>query len=145
MVEVVHAAVGGRTYQLTDDPSAVDRDSAWNFLSTQAYWARWRQRADFEQQLDSAWRAVSAHCDTGQVGFARAVSDGVAIAYLADVFVAEDARGQGVARAMLRLMIEHGPGAEFRWMLHTKDAHELYREFGFVDPDDRFLERPPTR
>jgi hypothetical protein len=72
------------------------------------------------------------------VGFARAVSDGVALAYLADVFVAESVRGCGVAKAMLSLMINDGPGADFRWMLHNLDAHRLYRSFGFTEPT-----RPP--
>ena len=62
----------------------------WEYLSTEAYWGRWRTRADIEAQLASAWRVVGAYrADTGeQVGFARAVSDGVGFAYLADVFVA---------------------------------------------------------
>ena len=79
------------------------------------------------------------------VGFARSVSDGVAVAYLADVFVAESFRGGGLAKAMLELMIDNGPGADFRWMLHTLDAHDLYRSFGFTEPTERYLERPPRR
>ncbi|MCU1492481.1 MAG: family N-acetyltransferase [Acidimicrobiaceae bacterium] len=76
------------------------------------------------------------------VGFARALSDGVAIAYLADVYVEADTRGRGLGAALVRAMIDDGPGASFRWMLHTKDAHGLYRKFGFVEPTGRFLERP---
>lgn len=79
------------------------------------------------------------------VGFARSVSDGVAVAYLADVFVAESFRGGGLAKAMLELMIDNGPGADFRWMRHTLDAHDLYRSFGFTEPTERYLERPPRR
>jgi hypothetical protein len=39
-------------------------------------------------------------------------------------------------------MVEMGPGANFRWMLHTADAHGLYERFGFAAPNDRYLERP---
>jgi hypothetical protein len=39
-------------------------------------------------------------------------------------------------------MIEDGPGAGFRWCLHTRDAHGLYATFGFLPPDGRYLERP---
>jgi predicted N-acetyltransferase YhbS len=84
--------------------------------------------------------------ETGaQVGFARATSDGVSIAYLADVHVVAGARGQGIAKAMVRTMIDEGPGAQFRWMLHTEDAHDLYRPFGFSAPNGTYLERASTR
>jgi hypothetical protein len=42
-------------------------------------------------------------------------------------------------------MIENGPGAAFRWMLHTSDAHDLYRKFGFAEPEANFMERRSTR
>ncbi len=131
-------------YDLDDNPGRVDVDAVWAFLSTGAYWGTWRTRAHLLAQLASAWRVVGAyHRETGaQVGFARAVSDGVALAYLADVYVLDAARGNGLGKALVRVMIDDGPGAGFRWMLHTRDAHELYRGFGFADPDDTYLERP---
>lgn len=79
------------------------------------------------------------------VGFARAVSDGIAVAYLADVIVAPAARGGGLGIRLVEAMIEHGPGRRFRWMLHTKDAHGLYRKFGFTAPPSTYLERPSSR
>jgi GNAT superfamily N-acetyltransferase len=132
------------TYELDDDPSRVDVDAVWGFLSTDAYWGRSRTRADFEAQLATAWRVVGVYeADSGRlVGFARAISDGVAYAYLSDVFVASDARGNGLGKELVATMVDRGPGARFRWSLHTSDAHGLYRQYGFVNPDDRYLERP---
>jgi RimJ/RimL family protein N-acetyltransferase len=72
---------------------------------------------------------------------ARAISDG-ANAYLADVYVLAGHRGTGLGKALVQMMIEDGPGAGYRWMLHTSDAHGLYRSFGFARPSDRVLERP---
>jgi GNAT superfamily N-acetyltransferase len=135
-------------YELDDDPDRIDRDAVWAFLSTDAYWGRWRSREHVERQIDSAWRVVGAYERTRgrMVGFARAFSDGVGSAYLADVFVHPDARGQGLGKALVHTMIEEGPGRDFRWMLHTDDAHGLYRSFGFSPPDHTYLERPrPTR
>ena len=131
-------------YELDDDAARVDRDAVWAFLSTEAYWGRWRTRADVEAQLDSAWRVVGAYeAGTGAlVGFARAVSDGVALAYLADVFVLPAARGRGLGEALVRTMVEEGRGGAFRWLLHTADAHGLYARFGFAAPDTTLLERP---
>jgi hypothetical protein len=39
-------------------------------------------------------------------------------------------------------MVEDGPGRDFRWLLHTADAHRLYGKFGFAPPDGTYLERP---
>ena len=52
-------------------------------------------------------------------------------------------RGDGLGQAIVRMMIDDGPGAAWRWMLHTSDAHGLYRQFGFAWPSYRYLERPP--
>ena len=132
------------SYEFDDNPGRVDQDTVWEFLSTQAYWGRFRTRADFEAQVASAWRMVGVYeAATGrQVGFARAVSDGVAYAYLADVFILPDARGAGLGKELVATMIDRGPGASFRWTLHTADAHGLYKQFGFAAPDGSYLERP---
>jgi GNAT superfamily N-acetyltransferase len=131
-------------YELDDDASRTDRDAVWEFLSTQAYWGRTRSRADFEAQLACAWRVVGVYeSGTGrQVGFARAISDGVAFAYLSDVFILPGARGAGLGKELVETMVDRGPGAGFRWSLHTSDAHDLYRKYGFTEPDTRYLERP---
>ena len=131
-------------YELDDNPGRIDRDTVWEFLSTQAYWGRYRTRADLEAQLASAWRVVGVYeAATGrQVGFARAISDGVDFGYLSDVFILPGARGAGLGQELVETMIDRGPGAGFRWSLHTKDAHGLYRKYGFAEPDNRYLERP---
>jgi GNAT superfamily N-acetyltransferase len=131
-------------YELDDDRDRIDRDAVWDFLSTEAYWGRDRVRADFEAQFASAWRVIGVYeTATGrQVGFARAISDGVAFAHLADVFILPEARGTGLGRELVATMIERGPGAGFRWTLHTSDAHGLYRKFGFAEPNETYLERP---
>jgi GNAT superfamily N-acetyltransferase len=132
------------TYELSDATDRLDRDTIWQFLSTEAYWGRWRSRKDVEQQIDAAWRVVGAYDEESGalVGFARAVSDGVGFAYLADVFVVPAHRGAGLGRRLVATMIDDGPGADFRWMLATDDAHGLYREFGFSEPDSTIMVRP---
>jgi GNAT superfamily N-acetyltransferase len=131
-------------YELDDDADRVDVDAVWEFLSTDAYWGKSRTRADFEAQLATAWRVIGIYeADGGRlVGFARAISDGVAYAYLSDVFVAPAARGKSLGKELVATMVDRGPGARFRWSLHTSDAHGLYRQYGFAAPDDRYLERP---
>ena len=130
-------------YEVDADPNRIDREVVWSYLHDEAYWGRGRTRADVEKQLDGAWRVVGAYADDGaQVGFARAVSDGVAVAYLADVFVLKDHRRRGLGRRIVQTMIDDGPGADFRWLLHTGDATFLYASFGFRPTDRTVLERP---
>ncbi len=131
-------------YHLDDDPRRIDVDALWDFLSNQAYWARWRTRADVEAQLAAAWRVIGAYdVATGaMVGFARAFSDGAALAYLADVYVLPGHRGHGLGHALVAAMVDEGPGSAYRWLLHTEDAHGLYAAHGFAPPDHTLLERP---
>jgi GNAT superfamily N-acetyltransferase len=130
------------SYEIDDDPDRLDIDAIWQFLSTEAYWARWRRRRDVDKQVRGAWRVVGCYDAEGRlVGFARAVSDGVAIAYLADVYVLAGHRGRGLGGAIVRVMVEDGPGRDFRWMLHTADAHDVYRKLGFSEPDATTMER----
>jgi GNAT superfamily N-acetyltransferase len=135
------------TYSLDDDPARLDLDVIWTFLSTEAYWHRWRTRDDVERQVAGAWRVVGAYDDASgaQVGFARALSDGVCDAYLADVFVTSAHRGHGLGKAIVARMIDEGPGADLRWWLSTLDAHGLYEQFGFGAPGPTVLVRPGRR
>ena len=136
----MRAAAGD--YQIDDDPARIDAEAVVSFLTTQAYWARWRGGEDIRRQIAAAWRVVGGYDRAGvMVGFARAFSDD-GQAYLADVYVLPGHRGRGLAKAIIAMMIEDGPGSGLRWMLHTSDAHGLYRQFGFARPDHRYLERP---
>jgi GNAT superfamily N-acetyltransferase len=131
------------TYVFDDDPDRIDRDVVWRFMTEHAYWGQWRDRAIVEKQIDVSWRTVGCYDAEGtMVGFARAISDGISLAYLADVFVVPEHRGHGLGVTLLDFMIEQGPGRHFRWMLHTGDAHGLYAKAGFRAPDSTFLERP---
>lgn len=130
-------------FEISTDRARVDRDWLWETLVANAYWGKWRTRSMFEDQMDRAWRVVGAYDRAGRMrGFARAESDGVSQAYLADVYVDESARGNGLGRELVRTMIDEGPGRDFRWMLHTEDAHGLYAEFGFAPPGPDYMERP---
>ena len=79
----------------------------------------------------------------GQVGFARAVEfDAGRFVYLTDVYVLDEHRGRGLGIELVREMIDNGPRADRRWILHTRDMHRLYARFGF-GPNERLIERRP--
>jgi GNAT superfamily N-acetyltransferase len=130
-------------YELDDDPARIDVDAVHAFL-TQSYWAEGRSRETVERLVREAQRVVGLYSDGRQVGFCRAVSDDASVTYLADVYVLPEHRGGGLGVELVREMIERGPYARRRWLLHTRDAHDLYRKFGFGLPGERLMERPPA-
>ena len=129
-------------YELDDDRARIDREAVHRYLSDESYWARGRARAVQDALIDDAARVVGLYRDGAQVGFSRAVSDGHLQSYLADVYVLEEHRGRGLGVELVRFSVDEGPLAGTKWLLHTADAHDLYRKLGFVDPGPRLLERP---
>jgi GNAT superfamily N-acetyltransferase len=133
----------GAGYQLDDDPARVDVDAIYDFLSNHAYWSLGRSRKTVERLVHESQRVVSLFHHDVQVGYCRAVTDGVSIVYLADVYVLPEHRGRGLGIELVREMVERGPYTDQKWILHTADAHELYRKVGFAEPSRRVMERVP--
>jgi len=135
-------------YECSADPGRIDGEVVWQYLSQQAYWERWRTRADVDRQLAAAWRLVGCYSSSGDlVGFARSVSDGVAFGYLADVFVLPEHRGRGLGLGLrvVTAMVADPPADRFQWLLHTTDAHGLYARLGFVPVGERLMQRLSLR
>jgi GNAT superfamily N-acetyltransferase len=130
----------GDGYELDDDPTRIDREAVHAYL-TRSYWAEGRSREVQDALVDSAARVVGLYHAGTQVGFSRAISDGHVQSYLADVYVLEEHRGRGLGVELVRFSVDEGPLAGTKWYLHTRDAHELYRRFGFTEPNERVLER----
>jgi GNAT superfamily N-acetyltransferase len=128
-------------YELDDSAARIDVAAVHQFLSTQTYWAKGRPYEIQERLVREANRVVGLYHDNRLIGFSRTVSDGVAIAYLADVYVLPEYRGRGFGAMIVRFSVEEGPFARLRWVLHTVDAHGLYKKFGFAPPNARALER----
>jgi GNAT superfamily N-acetyltransferase len=128
-------------FELDDDPGRIDVDAVHAYLADESYWAKGRPRDVVERLVREATRVVGLYRDGQQVGFARTVSDGVSVAYLADVYVLPEFRGRGLGVELVRETVERGPFDRVRWLLHTRDAHDLYAKFGFGPPGERLLER----
>ena len=128
---------------LDDDRDRVDREAVHAFL-TKSYWAAGRDRGMMNELIASATRVVGLYDgDRRQMGFARAVSDQHVISYLADVYVLEEVRGRGFGLELVRFMIEGGELASTSWLLRTHDMHGLYAKLGFVESDERTMQRCP--
>jgi GNAT superfamily N-acetyltransferase len=128
-------------FELDDDRSRVDVAAVHRYLAEESYWAHGRPREDVEELVREAARVVGLFHDGRQVGFCRAARCAPGLFYLADVYVLEEFRGRGLGNELVREILDNGPLAGKRWLLHTEDAHELYRKFGFGEPSRKVLER----
>jgi GNAT superfamily N-acetyltransferase len=131
----------GNGYELDDDRARIDRAAVHAWISEHAYWARGRPRDVQDRLVDEAQRVVGLYHGDRQIGFTRTSSDGSSYAYLADVYVEPEHRGRGLGVELVRFSVDEGPYAERRWLLHTEDAHDLYRRVGFTEPDYKVMER----
>jgi GNAT superfamily N-acetyltransferase len=135
----------GGAIELDDAKDRIDREEVHRFISEVSYWGRGRPRADQDRLIDEAARVVGLYDGGRQIGFCRAASDCASFVYLADVYVLDAYRGRGLGESLVRAMVEEGPLAQLRWLLHTTDMHPLYRKLGFAEPDYKLMERPSTR
>ena len=118
---------------VTDDKSKIDFEIVHGFLS-KSYWAPNIPRETMRRAIDGAL-CFTLLKDGRQIGFARVITDRATFAYLADVFVLEAERGEGAGTFFMSAVFAH-PDLQGlrRFMLATRDAHALYRKFGFSAP-----------
>ena len=128
--------------EISTDPNRLDMTLIHHCLSESAYWAIGRPREVVRRAFDNSL-CFGAYDDGRLVGFARVVTDYATFAWLADVFVLEAYRGQGVGKALVQAVQDHEDLRAVRILLATKDAHGLYAQYGYepVAPD-RYMQRP---
>lgn len=121
--------------EVTDDHARIDIDLAYCWLQD-TYWGAVTTRETFNRAVENCF-CVAAYIGGQQRGFARAVTDYATFAWVSDVVVAPDARGQGIGRAMVRYMLDH-PRLQGlrRWNLNTRDAQGVYAPLGFKTVTD---------
>ncbi len=137
------ASTAAGALELSGDPARLDVALIHGYLARESYWARGVPLATLERAIAHSV-CIGAYIGGAQVGFARVVTDQATFGYLADVFVLESRRGQGVARAMLgSLLADARLQGLRRVLLATRDAHRLYAGLGFgpVAAPARFMER----
>jgi GNAT superfamily N-acetyltransferase len=144
-------------FVISTDRSRLDLDVIHNFL-TNCYWARGVPREVVERSIENALcfgiydggdaspcvAKEARHGAPTQVGFARVISDFATIAYMGDVFVLESHRGRGLGKWLMECIVKHPALQNLRrWILTTRDAHQLYAQVGFtaVKSPERYMER----
>jgi len=120
------------SFYVSTDKSQLDVDIIFDFLSNQSYWAKGRNRQTIEKSIENSLCFGMYDSANKQVGFARVVSDFSIFAWLMDVFILPDYRGNGLGKLLMNeIMIHKDLQGVKRWGLGTNDAHGLYEKFGF--------------
>ncbi len=122
-------------YFFSAEADRVDRDRIHQWLSEQSYWAQGRGRKQQDAAIDASRNYGVYVRGTGeQLAYARVVTDGVTFAWLCDVFVALEARGQGIGKMLAAGVMADLDSLDLkRILLSTSDAHGLYAQFGFTE------------
>lgn len=117
-------------YVLSDDPARIDLERVHGWLVT-AYWCEGIPREIVARAVAHSL-VLGIYGPGGQVAFARLVTDRATFAWLCDVIVAEEARGQGMGKWLVEATLVH-PDLQGlrRLLLATRTAHGLYRGYGF--------------
>ena len=126
----------------SDDPQKLDLVKIHHYLSTQSYWAQNVPIEVVKRSIDNSLCFGVYNSEGVQIGFARWVTDKSTFAYLADVYIEEVYRGQGLSKKLMSLMLFHKDLQGLRrYMLATQDAHGLYAQFGFkaIEHPDRLM------
>ena len=129
-------------FTISTDKSRLDIDVIHEFLGT-SYWAAGRSVDTIRRSIENSI-PFGVYKGDQQVGFARVITDYATFAWIADVFIIDSFRGQGLGTWLMEVIIAHPDLQGFRrWVLATKDAHELYRRFGFTELKlpERWMER----
>lgn len=125
-------------YTISTDPGRLDLEVIHRFL-VDSYWAKGRTPERVAQSIEHSLPFGLYHGEE-QVGFARVVTDYVVLAFLADVFVLEPHRGRGLGSWLVEVVTGLPELNRIRrWLLGTRDGHDLYRKFGFEEPTSGVL------
>jgi GNAT superfamily N-acetyltransferase len=130
-------------YEISTDPARVDVALTHRFLSEEAYWSPGVPE-DVVRRAIAGSMVFGAYKGSEQAGLTRVVSDRATFAWICDVFVLPEHRGHGLGKWLMECVVAHPELQGLRrWMLATRDAHGLYKQYGFTDLHDcsRFMER----
>jgi len=131
-------------FTISSDDALLDVKLIHDFIANQSYWGQGRKIETVQRALDNSLN-FGIYKNDEQIGFARVVTDFATFAWVADVFIVEAHRGQGLSKWLMETILAHPELQKFRrWVLATKDAHGLYRQFGFdeLKRPERWMERP---
>jgi N-acetylglutamate synthase-like GNAT family acetyltransferase len=132
-------------FLISSDKSRLDINVIYEFL-TNCYWAKGIPLETVKRSIENS-ECFGVYEGSKLVGYARVISDKATIGYLGDVFILESHRGKGLSKWLMECIMKHPELQGFRrWILLTRDAHELYKKFGFtgIAMPDKYMELVDT-
>lgn len=119
---------------ISTDKSRLDLELIHRYLAEESTWAMGIPFALVEKSIQHSL-CFGGYENGKQIAFARVVSDFATYAYLMDVFVLKEHRGQGHSLQMLDTIMAHPELQGLRrFMLATSTARDLYLRYGFNSP-----------
>ncbi|WP_128546427.1 GNAT family N-acetyltransferase [Larkinella soli] len=127
-------------YLISTDPARIQFEVVYDFLANRSYWANGISRETLRKQMEHSTLHFGLYHGDAQIGYAQVLTNYTSFAYLGNVFVLEEYRGKGLSKWLMATIMEHPELQTIRrWLLATRDAHGLYRQFGFTE-----LTKPET-
>ncbi|MDX2174499.1 MAG: GNAT family N-acetyltransferase [Bacteroidota bacterium] len=118
-------------YLISNDKTKLQMEVIHNYLSMESYWAKNIPLALVKKSIEGSY-CFGVYFNKQQIGFARVITDSATFAYLADVFILDEHRGKGLSKQLMKFIMEFDALKLIRrFMLATKDAQGLYKQFGF--------------
>jgi N-acetylglutamate synthase-like GNAT family acetyltransferase len=118
-------------YTLTTEKSKMDVVAIHDFLSKHSGWSDDIPLERVKTSIENSLNFGLFH-NTRQIGFARVISDFSTIAYLGDIYILDNYRGQGLSRRLMDCIMTHTNLQGLRrWILLTSTADWLYEKYGF--------------
>ena len=77
------------------------------------------------------------------MGFARVISDHATAYYLCDVIIDKEYQHKGLGTALVSYINSLPEFSGLRGFLITRDAHALYRKFGYEVVNERVMLKEP--
>lgn len=119
-----------KEFEISDDKNLLQIEQIHSFLK-EAYWCKGIPLKTLQSAVESSL-CFGVYKNKNQVAFARVITDAVTFAWICDVIVDEKYRGQGIGKEMIQFVMAHPKLKGLRRIcLATKDAHQLYKQFGF--------------
>ena len=114
-------------------------------LLKMTYWADKRSAETIEKSVrNSSCYGICPENGEKLIGFARVISDYATAYYLCDVIIDPEYRHLGLGTALVSHIVSLPEYAGLRGFLITRDAHALYRKFGFEVVNDRVMVKAPA-
>jgi N-acetylglutamate synthase-like GNAT family acetyltransferase len=119
-------------FLITTDKSKLDIVAIHDFLSKHSGWSDNIPYERVKTSIDNSLNFGLFHKGK-QIGFARVISDFSTIAYLGDIYILDEFRGQGLSKKLMDTVMTH-PNLQGlrRWILLTSTADWLYEKYGFT-------------